>query len=112
MKKNGYTLPELLVLLGVVSLIAVISIVKISFAYSDINNTDEIKTQEKTLIKKASLAYSNTILERIKEEKVVYVTGKELMKSGFLAEDESYNSLKIKLSYNEKKDKINYEVVS
>ena len=103
MKKNGYTLPELLVLLGVVSLIAIISIVKISFAYSDINNADEIK---------ASLSYSNTILDRIKDEKVVYVTGKDLIKAGFLVDDESYNSLKVKLSYNEKKDKINYEVVS
>lgn len=112
MKKNGYTLPELLVLLGVVSLIAIISIVKISFAYSDINNADEIKAQEKTLIKKASLSYSNTILDRIKDEKVVYVTGKDLIKAGFLVDDELYNSLKVKLSYNEKKDKINYEVVS
>lgn len=112
MKKNGYTLPELLVLLGVVSLIAIISIVKISFAYSDINNADEIKKQEQTLIKKASLSYSNTILDRIKDEKVVYVTGKELIESGFLTDDESYNSLKIKLSYNEKNDKVKYEVVS
>ena len=112
MKKNGYTLPELLVLLGVVSLIAIISIVKISFAYSDINNADEIKAQEKNLIKKAYLSYSNTILDRIKDEKVVYITGKDLIKAGFLIDDESYNSLKVKLSYNEKKDKINYEVVS
>lgn len=112
MKKNGYTLPELLVVLGIVSLIAIISIVKISFAYSDINNTDEIKKQEQTLIKKASLSYSNTILDRIKDEKVVYVTGKELMETGFLANDDSYNNLKVKLYYNEKKDEINYEVVS
>ena len=112
MKKNGYTLPELLIVLGVVTLIALISIIKISFAYSDINNEEKIKTQEKILIKKASLAYSNTILDRLKDEKVVYVTGKDLMKSGFLAEDESYNSLKVKLSYSSKKDKVNYEVVS
>ena len=112
MNKKGYTLPELLVVLGIVSLIAIISIVKISFAYSDINNSDEIEQQEKVLIKKASLSYSNTILDRIKDEKVVYITGKELIESGFLAEDESYKNLKIKLSYNEENEKINYEVVS
>jgi type II secretory pathway pseudopilin PulG len=112
MNKKGYTLPELLVLLGVVSVIAIISIVKISFAFSDINNKDEIEKQEETLIEKASMSYANTIIDRIKDEKVVYITGSDLMDAGFLAEDEEYNILKIKLSYDEEQDKINYEVIS
>jgi hypothetical protein len=101
-----------LVLLGVVSVIAIISIVKISFAFSDINNKDEIEKQEETLIEKASMSYANTIIDRIKDEKVVYITGSDLMDAGFLAEDEEYNILKIKLSYDEEQDKINYEVIS
>ena len=112
MNKKGYTLTELLVLLGVVSLIAIISIVKISFAFSNIDNKDEIANQEKKLIEKASLLYANTIIDRIKEEKIVYISGNELVESGFLTEDENYSILKIKLSYSEENDKINYEVVS
>lgn len=112
MNKKGYTLPELLVVLGIVSLIAIVSIIKISFAFSDINNNDEIKKQEDNLIKKASLAYSNTIIDRIKDEKIVYISGVELIDAGFLIEDTSYKNLKIKLSYNEENDSVNYEVVS
>ena len=40
MNKKGYTIPELLIVLGFVTLIAIVSIVKISFAFSDINNSD------------------------------------------------------------------------
>ena len=112
MNKKGYTLPELLVVLGIVSLIAIVSIIKISFAFSDINNNDEIKKKEDNLIKKASLAYSNTIIDRIKDEKIVYISGVELIDAGFLIEDTSYKNLKIKLSYNEENDSVNYEVVS
>ena len=45
MNKKGYTMPELLVVLGFVTVIAIISIIKVSFAFSDINNSEEIKKQ-------------------------------------------------------------------
>lgn len=112
MNKEGYTLPELLVVLGIVSVIAIFSIVKISFAFSDIDNKEEIKNQEKNLIKKASLLYSNTIIDRIKEEKVIYISGMDLIDSGFLVDEDEYKILKIKLSYDEENKKVKYEVVS
>lgn len=113
MKLNikGYTLPELFILLVVVSLIFLVIIVKTSFAFKEIDNGDEIANQEKLLIEKASLSYSNSIIDRIKDEKVVYVTGTDLIDSGFLASDDLYKTLKIKLSYDEENDKVNYEVV-
>ena len=108
MNKKGYTMPELLVVLGVVTLIAIISIVKVSFAFSDINNSEEIKKQEELLIEKASLGYAKTIENRIKDEKVVYVSGEELINSKFLTDE----NLKIKLYYNETNDEIKYELIS
>lgn len=112
MNKKGYTMPELLIVLGIVTLVAIISIVKISFAFSDINSNEEIKKQEEILIEKASLGYAKTIESRIKDEKVVYVSGTELIESKFLADEDNYKSLKIKLYYNESNDTINYEIVS
>ncbi|MBE6161450.1 MAG: hypothetical protein E7158_04445 [Firmicutes bacterium] len=109
--KNGYTLIELIILLAAVSVIALVFIVKTSFAFKEIDNSDEIAKQEKILIKNASLAYSNKIKDKLKDEKVVYVTGDELIESGFLTQDDAYKTLKVKLSYNEEKDKVNYEVV-
>lgn len=112
MKKNGYTLPELLIVLAIVSIIAIISIVKVSFAFSDINNEEQIAKEEENLIKRASLSYSNKIIEQIKTEKEVFVSGTELVEAGFLMDSEEYKSLKVKLSYNEEKDTVDYEVVS
>ena len=112
MNKKGYTIPELLIVLGFVTLIAIVSIVKISFAFSDINNADEIEKQENLLIKNAALSYAKSISDRVKNEKVVYISGEELIENKFLVDENNYKSLKIKLYYNESKDEINYEVVS
>lgn len=110
MNNKGYTLKELIIVLGVVTLVAIVAIVKTSYAFSEIDNTKEIESQEKLLIKKASLAYGESIKDRIKDEKVVIVTGEELMKNNFLVSDDIYNSVKVKLTYDEKTDKIKYEV--
>ena len=109
--KKGYTLIELIILLAAVSIVALVVIVKTSFAFKEIDNSDEIAKQEKTLIKNASLAYSNKIKDKLKDEKVVYVTGDELIDAGFLTKDDMYKTLKVKLSYDEEKDKVNYDVV-
>lgn len=111
LNKRGYTLIELIILLASVTVIALVVIVKTSFAFKEIDNSKEIAKQEKLLIKNASLAYSNTIIDKIKEEKVVYVTGDELIEGGFLSQDDMYKTLKVKLSYDEAKDKVNYETV-
>ena len=112
MKKNGYTLPELLIVLGIISLIAIVSIVKISFAFSDINNDEEIKKEEENLIGKAALIYSNQILDDLKNEKHMYISGVDLINAGILADNDEYKALKIKLNYDEKNDSVQYEVVN
>lgn len=111
LNKKGYTLIELIVLLSVVTLISLVVILKTSFAFKKIDNSDLIKKQEEKLIEKASLAYSNKIKDKIKEEKVVFITGDELVENGFLIKDDVYKALKVKLSYDEKKDSVKYEIV-
>ena len=110
LNKKGYTLPELLILLGVVSVVALAFIVKTSFAFKEIDNTKEIENQDKKLLNKASEIYIKKIEDRIKDEKVVYVTGEDIIKSGILAEDDIYKTVKVKYTYDEKKDKIDFEV--
>ncbi len=111
MNKKGYTIPELLIVLGVVSLIALVSIVKVSYAFSDINNEEEIKIEDNNLIKKASLSYANTILDQVKSEKNVYISGNDLISKGFLMDDDSYKNLKIKLTYKSDTDQVYSEIV-
>lgn len=111
MNKKGYTMPELLIVLGVVSLIAIISIVKVSYAFSDINNEEEIKKIEENVITKAGIAYANTRVDELKESKVIYVSGTDLIESKFLLDEEEYKNMKFKLTYNEKNEDITVEVV-
>ena len=40
-QKNGYTIPELLIVVGAIGVIALVAITKVSFAFSEINNTEE-----------------------------------------------------------------------
>ena len=110
LNNKGYTLIELLVLLGVVTIISLVVIVKTSFAFKEIDNTKQIEKQDKYLINKASEIYIKEIKDRVKEEKVVYVTGEDLIKKGVLYDDANYKALKVKYTYNEKKDKIEFEV--
>ena len=110
LNKKGYTLTELLVLLGAVSIVFLIVVVRTSFAFKEIDNSDVIAKQEKRLTNKAAQSYMKQIDDKIKEEKVVYVTGEDIIKSGLLMDDASYKTLKVKYTYDEKKDKINFEV--
>ena len=50
LNKKGYTLVELLILLGTVSVISLVVILKTSYAFKEIDNSDEIAKQEKKLI--------------------------------------------------------------
>ena len=111
LNKKGYTMPELLILLGVVSIVAFIAIAKISFAFKEIDNSDSIEKQDKKIVNKSAELYSRKIADRIKEEKVVYLTADDLIKDGFLYNDDSYKTIKFKFSYDEEKDKIDYEVI-
>ena len=111
LNKKGYTMPELLVLLGVVSLISLVAIIKTSYAFKEIDNTKYIEKQDKKYVKKAAELYSKKIADRIKEEKVVYLTADDLIKDKFLYSDDSYKTIKFKFSYDEEKDKIDYEVI-
>lgn len=112
MNNRGYTLKELLIVLGIVSLLAIISIAKISFAFSDIDNTEDIKYEENKLIKKAADIYAKQNIEKVKENKELYVSGKELIDSKVLANSENYNDLKVKITYNEKSDKYNITILN
>ena len=110
MNKKGYTLMELLVLLGAVSLVFLVVIVKTSFAFKEIDNSKEIAKQEENLINIAAKAYIAKIKDRVADEKVVYVTGEEIIKSGLLTDEANNKALKVKYTYDEKTKKIKFEV--
>lgn len=96
--KNGYTIPELLIIVGVLGLIALVMITKVSFAFSQINNPEEQKELTNTLVEQASIAYAKSKKEEFMEEDK-YIYAKEVASAGFLFEKEEYNTMKIKIKY-------------
>lgn len=111
MKKNGYTLVELLVLIGVLGVVVFVVISQTSYAFKD--NTEELYENQRVLIERQAREYAKT-LETIKEDKEAIVMVSELIEKEYLiAEDGEYkdvrtgeklNDMKIKVTYDETTD--------
>lgn len=111
MKKNGYTIPELLIVIGVVGIIALVTIIKVSFALENINNPKEQKEQINNLVEQASIAYARSKGEEFAKEEDTFIFAKEVATAGFLFEKEEYNSMKVKISYEKNSKSFQAEVV-
>ena len=109
-KKNGYTIPELLIVIGVVGLIAIITMIKVSFAFEEINNTEEITARNHHLVEQASISYAKSKKEEFSKEET-YIYAKEVAAAGFLFEKDEYNVMKVKITYNENDDIFHAEIV-
>ena len=110
-KKNGYTIAELLVVIGVVGVIALIAMVRISFAFEEINNKEEIEQRNHHLVEQASVSYAKSKKEDFAKEEETYIYAKEVAPAGFLFEKEEYNVMKVKIVYDENNDKFHAEIV-
>lgn len=119
MKKNGYTVVELLVLIGIIALSAVLILSKLSLAFQD-KREDIYKTDLRTYLKDAEI-YGETKKEEIKSQDEYIVTIKELVDAGYIVtinddvkdprNQSSMLGVKIKLSYDETLDKVYAEIV-
>ena len=109
MKKNGYTIPELMIVIVVMGLIAIVVINKASFAFTDPNETSS-QTDE-MILKKSDLAYGRKQIESLKMEDQ-YISGKDLIDNDYLIDSENkFSNVKIKLSYNAVEDNISVEIL-
>lgn len=119
MKKNGYTVVELLVLIGIIALSAVLILPKLSLAFQD-KREDTYETDLRTYLKDAEI-YGETKKEEIKNQDEYIVTVKELAEAGYIVtinddvkdprNQSSMLGVKIKLSYDETLDKVYAEIV-
>ncbi len=109
--QKGYTIPELLVVMVVVGIIAIVCIVKVSFAFSEISNPEEQKEKTERLVELASETYAKSKEDEFKKEEDTYIFAKEVAQAGFLFERDEYNSMKVKISYDKETDTFKTEVV-
>lgn len=111
MKKNGYTLIELLSVVAALGIVALITITKVSYAFENINNPTEQKEQMNHLVEQAAVAFARSKNDEYKKDEDTYIYAKEIAASGFLFEKEEYNSLKVKISYDKNTKSFQAEVV-
>lgn len=121
MKKNGYTLIELLVIIGILGVVAFVVISNTSYAFKD--NTEEIyeESQEPLIIRQA-IEYGKS-LETLPEEQEKIISVYDLIDKGYLApnsgEDDyidvrtgvSMKELNIKIRYSEENE-ITAEIIN
>ena len=106
MKKNGYTITELLVVFAVLGIIVIATLVTTSYAFKD-NSEDYYETKINGIEKIAVIYGENS--ETLKNDKNLVITINDLIREGYLHPDGedgkitdprnskgSLNSLKIK----------------
>ena len=111
MKKNGYTVTEMLIVIIVLGVFTLGLIGATSYAFRDKSN--DYFEEKVLLIEKQASLYGGT-LNNLKEEGNLIITVKDLVDNGYFVADKSngdvtdprnskatLNGLKIKLSYND-----------
>jgi len=111
MKKNGYTITEMLVVIIVLGIFTIGLIGFTSYAYKD--KSSDYYEEKVLLIEKQAAIYGAT-LNNLKEEENLVITVKDLVDNGYYVADKdngdvvdprnskaTLNGLKIKLTYNE-----------
>jgi prepilin-type N-terminal cleavage/methylation domain-containing protein len=111
MKKNGYTITEMLVVIIVLGIFTIGLIGFTSYAYKD--KSSDYYEEKVLLIEKQAAIYGAT-LNNLKEEGNLIITVKDLVDNGYYVADKdngdvvdprnskaTLNGLKIKLTYNE-----------
>ena len=120
MKKNGYTLIELLVIIVVMGIIAFITIRGVSYALVD--NTDELYQDDIYSILESAKLYGENNITELKEKNSMIITVQDLIDNTYLASDEegnfndirtkgaTLNNLQIALTYDQENDSVKAEL--
>jgi competence protein ComGC len=121
MKKNGYTVFDILILILVLSVSAMISLPKMSYAFK--SDKDELYDGTIALYLKEATAYGNANKAEIKKSESKVVTINDLIDAGYIGAYVSHdlidirdnktvmNDLKIKLIYDADSDSVYAEMV-
>ena len=120
MKKNGYTIIELLVIVILLGVASFITIRGVSHALVD--NKEELYQDDVHSILDSAKLYGMDNLEELKSNHSIIVTVQDLIDKSYLGSDEegnfidvrtngaTLNNIKIAIIYDEKSDSINAEL--
>lgn len=111
MKKNGYTVMELLIVVVVLGVVTLSVLMSTSHAFKD--SSFELYQEKKALIEHQAVIYGRT-LESLKEEGNLIITVSDMIEKDYLVADDNegnvadprnskatLNGLKVKLTYSD-----------
>jgi len=112
--KHGYVAKELIILCALLAVLFTVAIIKVSYAFEEINNMTQssLASMDETL-KKAALLYAKTHSDKFKE-KETYIYGKELIENNYLMklDEKDFENTKIKISRVNDKDEFTVEIMA
>lgn len=111
--KNGYAVYEMIILSLCLAVVFGIIITKVSFAYQEASNSEVIASEEENSLLVAANVYVKAHEDKFKKDGENYLFGKDLIEAGYLfeMEDTDYGKTKLKVTYNESKQKYQVEIV-
>ena len=109
--KKGYTIPEMLIVIGILGIFTLVVLVSTSNAFKD--NDQELYTEKTKLIVHQTELYAKT-LSNLEEQGYMIVTLSDVVKAGYYVADDNegnvidprnskatLNGMKIKILYND-----------
>ena len=117
MKNKGYTIPELLVVIAVLGIVSMVTIIKTSYAFSNVSEKD-LQENNYFLIEKQAEVYGELNKDKFKEKKEIYIIAQDLVDAKLLPVDDNNKILssekdlsKTKIKISLKDDKISAEII-
>lgn len=92
MKYNGYTIPELIVVIAVLGIVFLVTLIKTSYAFSN-NSQIDILESNYYLIERQAEVYAENNKDKFNDDNELYILAKDLVDAGLLPVDEKNNIL-------------------
>ena len=112
LNKKGYSIKELLILFAALAIVFAIAISRVSYAYDEIDNSEEMQAAALKHVEEASKIYIHDHKEEFEEE-TTYFYGSDLLEANYLTNAGSVDisNIKIKVTHNKEKDEYEVEIV-
>ncbi len=110
MNKKGYTFPDIIIVAVLVGLVTLFVFNRASYAFSDVSEIERVAAE--TLITKGATEYGKSIIETLKNEQNIYLTGKDLKDAGYLVDDENkMSNMKVEITYSVNNNEVTAKLV-
>ena len=112
MNHKGYAVKELIILFAILGIVFTFAITRVSFAYQQADNEEELAQMRNNSLQTAAEAYVSLHKDKFQETET-YFFGSDLVENHFLVDVEElgYNTVRFKVTHPEGSDEYTVEIV-